>query len=262
MTTVCDQMRRASELVARDLGLTVFLMNVPATWQTQSAQQLYRSELKRLGCFLSRLGGRSPSNEELAKTMREYESARSAIRAARGFLSPRQFSETVADFNRSGKAPANIPDRPRPSRGVPVALLGGPLLEGEFVIFDLIEKSGGTVVLDATETGERTMPASFDRQRVRDAPLTELAKAYFGSIPDAFRRPNGGLYSWLRRELNERNVQGIVLRRHVWCDTWHAEVHRLREWADLPVLDLYVADEGKPEARTATQLQSFLEMLK
>ena len=49
VTTVCDQMRRASERIARESSLPLFLMNVPATWQTAAAHRLYLSELRRLG---------------------------------------------------------------------------------------------------------------------------------------------------------------------------------------------------------------------
>ena len=69
----------------------------------------------------------------------------------------------------------------------------------DYIIFDLIEQLGGRVVLDGTEGGERTMPARFDPERVREDPLGELVRAYFDTIPDeaglatvpAEHRPSG-----------------------------------------------------------------------
>lgn len=57
VTTVCDQMRRAFDIVTRKCELPAFLMNVPNTWQSPAAQELYTAELKRLGRFLIRQGG-------------------------------------------------------------------------------------------------------------------------------------------------------------------------------------------------------------
>jgi len=261
VTTLCDQMRRVAELIARSSELPVFLMNVPSTWQTSTAQQLYIAELKRLGRFMVRLGGKSPSREQLAEVMREYDTTRSRIRAARGVLSARHYSEAIATFHRKGSADLAPPGAVPTPRGVPLALVGGPLMANHFQVFDVIEKAGGHVVLDATETGERTLPTPFDRRQLADDPLMELAIAYFGSIPDAFRRPNSELYRWLKRNVTERDVRGLILRRYVWCDTWHAEVQRMREWANVPLLDLDIGDDDH-DSRTASQIQSFLAMLK
>ena len=146
--------------------------------------------------------------------------------------------------------------------GVPVALVGGPMVTDDFALFDLVESCGASVVLDATESGERTWPAPLDRRRVRDDPLGVLADAYFGHIPDAFRRPNQGFYEWLERELAERDVRGIICRRYVWCDVWHGELGRLKEWAPVPVLDIDVDDDmAATRTRTTTRVQAFLEVL-
>jgi hypothetical protein len=74
-------------------------------------------------------------------------------------------------------------------------------MKGDERVFDVIEQSGGRVVLDGTESGLRTLPAPLQRRRLRDDPLLELMDAYFGAIPDAFRRPDTALYQWLTREL-------------------------------------------------------------
>jgi benzoyl-CoA reductase/2-hydroxyglutaryl-CoA dehydratase subunit BcrC/BadD/HgdB len=255
-------MRRAAELIARRGAMPVFLMNVPSTWQTPAAQRLYLSELDRLGAFLVRQGGRQPSDEELAGVMLAYDDARRRLQAARGTLSARQYAEAVMRFHREGPAEFALPPAEPAPGGVPLAIVGGPLLRMDTTIFEQVEASGGRLVLDATETGERTMPAAFDRRRVPDDPRMELAGAYFGSIPDAFRRPNSELYRWLKRELTGRDVRGIIFRRYVWCDIWHAELGRLRDWTRLPVLDLDVGGEdGDSRGRTAGRIQAFLEML-
>jgi benzoyl-CoA reductase/2-hydroxyglutaryl-CoA dehydratase subunit BcrC/BadD/HgdB len=266
MATVCDQMRRAFDIIkcreASPSGLRYklpgFLLNVPSTWQSVTSQKLYLDELKRLGRFLVLLGGKSPSNEDLARVMLEYDSARAKIRAARGYLSSRRYSETIAGlFCNGADQKLEIP-----TGSVPVAIVGGPLLKQDFRIFDCIENSGGKVVLDATETGERGMCAPFDRRRLRDEPIIELADAYFNGIHDVSRRPNDEFYEWLIRKFKERDVRGIIFRRFLWCDLWHAELGRLKDRINLPVLDVDVTGDNEADRRRAeNRIHAFMETL-
>jgi benzoyl-CoA reductase/2-hydroxyglutaryl-CoA dehydratase subunit BcrC/BadD/HgdB len=257
VTTVCDQMRRAFDIIVRNCDLPAFLMNVPSTWQTLTAQKLYVDELKRLSGFLVGLGGKSPSKDTLAEIMLEYDDARTSIRLARERLSAKQFAEVIAE-NRVCNKLHTLHDR----AGVPLAIVGGPLMKADFDLFDMIEQLGGRIVLDATETGERGMCPKFDRRRLVGDPLLELAHAYFAGIPDASRRPNSELYNWLKHELTGRAVRGIIFHRYVWCDLWHAELGRLKDWCDLPVLDIDSAGDNEIDLpRIQNRIRAFLEML-
>lgn len=264
VTTVCDQMRRAFDIIVRNCELPAFLMNVPSTWQSLESQKLYIHELKRLSRFLMRLGGEPPSKETLAKIMLEYDGARKSVLAAREYLSARRYAEAIAAIGLDGpdKTLDAVSAAKPPTGGVRLATIGGPMIRQAFDLFDMTEQSGGRIVLDATETGERGLCAAFDHRRLRDEPLMELAGAYFGGINDASRRPNSELYKWLRQELASRQVQGIIFRRYVWCDLWHAEVQRLQDWSNLPVLDIDTGgDNDNEQLRTANRIRAFLEML-
>jgi len=313
LSTTCDQMRRAAELVERVADVPVFLMNIPSTWQTVAAQNLYGEELKRLGRFLVTLGGQRPSAETLARVMLEFDEARAALRAARGRLSPKDFARALAEFQAAGspdwrpggerlkcEPPSLMEPLPQansvdcsPGRDdspsaqdfspgkstvwpaspvgttelntghhpIPLALVGEALLEQQMEIFDLIEQAGGRIDLDASAMGERTLPAPLDRRALKDDPLAALAEAYFGSIPDAMRRPNSALYQWLKINMAERGIRGIVFRRSLWCDLWNAEAQRMKEWALAPLLALDLSDEERPNGSTVSRIGSFLEML-
>jgi benzoyl-CoA reductase/2-hydroxyglutaryl-CoA dehydratase subunit BcrC/BadD/HgdB len=264
VTTVCDQMRRAFDVLVRNCDLPAFLMNVPNTWQNLASQKLYIDELKRLSRFLTSLGGKPPSNNALTKTMLEFDAARISILSARECLSARQYAEAIAVFGRGG--PDQMINHAKGSEPktdeIPLAVVGGPLMRKDFELLEMIEQSGGRVVLDATETGERGMCSPFDRRRLHEDPLMELANAYFSGILDVSRRPNSELYQWLRQELATRQVRGIIFRRYLWCDMWHAELRRLKDFTDLPVLDIDTAgDNESDEYRTENRIRAFLEML-
>jgi benzoyl-CoA reductase/2-hydroxyglutaryl-CoA dehydratase subunit BcrC/BadD/HgdB len=262
LTTTCDQMRYAAALIEHEGDLPVFLMNVPSTWQTASSRRLYLEELKRLGRFLVSLGGIGPGEGHLAGVMEQYDRGRSELRAARGRWPARQLAEAVAAL-REGRPPALKEHGLPPSeKAVPLAIVGSPLAEADYAIFDFVEQAGGRVVLDGTESGERTVPRPFDPRRLRSDPLSELADAYFASIPAVFRRPNTGLFDWLEEEVRARGIRGILFRRYLWCDLWHVESHRLKERSLAPVLDIDVGDrDDGAMARTFGRIEAFLEML-
>jgi benzoyl-CoA reductase/2-hydroxyglutaryl-CoA dehydratase subunit BcrC/BadD/HgdB len=228
MTTTCDQMRRTAELLASRTPTPVFLLNVPATWQQVTSCNLYLSELKRLGAFLESIGGSTPTDDELASVILDVDEARRST------------------------DPTNQP-------GIPVALVGGPLRKSDIPVLSMIAANGGSVVLDGTEGGERTRPARLDRRTVRQDPLRDLATAYL-SIPDVSRRPNSPLYQWLQARIQERQPRGIILVRHLWCDPWHAEVERLRDWLDIPLLDLQLTND-QPAPHSQNRIQAFMESL-
>jgi benzoyl-CoA reductase/2-hydroxyglutaryl-CoA dehydratase subunit BcrC/BadD/HgdB len=261
VATTCDQMRRVSEFLAGAGRPPVFTLNVPATWQTSGAQQMYLDELKRLGRFLVRLGAAAPSDARLAEVMREWDAQREAARAARSRMTGRAYAEALAELHRTGLFPTPPASAPLLLQGARLALIGGPLLGEDLWLYDLIEDSGGRVVLDGTETGERALPPPFDRRSLRDAPLVELAAAYFGRLPDAFRRPNSQLYAWLKQEFSARGVRGVLFVRELWCDLWHAEATRLREWCGLPFAELDFGGGGDTRGRAATRVQTLLGML-
>jgi hypothetical protein len=262
LSTACDQMRYAAALVASRGSCPVLLLNVPSTWQTAAVRNLYRGELERLGRFLMGLGGSAPESAELTRVMLAYDQARHTLCEAG--LPARQFAEALAELHSTALdvSPTRWPTATGAAAGIPLAILGGPLLEADYDFFDLVERSGGRVALDATEGGPRTMPRRFDPERVAAEPMQELADAYFDGIPDAFRRPNSGLYEWLGRELPARHVRGIIFRRYAWCDLWHAELHRLKQWTRLPVLEIDASPDDTAAAnRTEGRIEAFMEML-
>ena len=156
-------MRRAYDIVVRNFDLPAILINVPSTCKNIESLKLYQDELKRLSLFLCRIGGKKPTEKFLIETMIKYDASRNSLKAARINQNPRQYSEAIAKFHSNG----NFDSKPDPvtvetkQSGIPLTLLGGPMLKEDFQLFDTIEAAGGKIVLDATETGERRVPIEF-----------------------------------------------------------------------------------------------------
>jgi benzoyl-CoA reductase/2-hydroxyglutaryl-CoA dehydratase subunit BcrC/BadD/HgdB len=265
VTTMCDQMRRIFDLLVRRVDVPALLLNVPSTWQTVAAQRLYLDELKRLGRFLVRLGGHEPDKEKLVHTMLGQAHGNGAHGTPQdsaplelvGGSGKRQHADGSHIRLQPSASSEDSACRCHSVEDVALAIVGGPLIQRDRVLFDIVAECGGRIVLDGTETGRRGRPAAFDRRRLVEDPLLELAQAYF-RIPDASRRPNSELYQWLKDQLERTGARGILFHHYVWCDKWHAEFLRLKEWAKLPVLRL--DSEGEVEiVRVRNRVRAFLE---
>jgi len=285
LTTICDQTRYAAAVLEQRGHSRVFLMNVPSTWQSASVRQVYHDELCRLGNFLVRLGGREPSCEYWQLTIGRYEAAREAARRHWPTVTNGCYPEQLAALRHGCVGQASVgqasslsdrqdatddrqdayptDDRQEACPTVPLALVGGPLLAGDFAFLQLLARAGVRVVLDASEWGERTLPAPMRTGGVASDAVGELVRAYFDTIPDVFRRPNDRLYDWLGVQLATRGVRGVVVWRRLFCDLWHAEVDTMRRWSPVPVLDIDAA-EGDEIAtpRMLSRVEAFLELLR
>ncbi|MCL4177121.1 MAG: 2-hydroxyacyl-CoA dehydratase [Verrucomicrobia bacterium] len=261
-TTACDQMRRAADAALARSRSRIFLFNLPATWQSPAARNLYRAECARLGRFLTTLGGPHPKAEDLLSVMIDQENRRAALRQFIQRHPARLAAEALAGFYSEGIVPTAPPTDAIPvPRGIPVALIGGPLLPSQWSLFDDLESTGGRVVLNATEPGERCLPPPCPIPSPEQPPLPALADHYFDHAVDAFHRPNTRFYDWLGPRLHERQVRGLVLWVHVGCDLWRAEAASLRDAFHLPLLTLDAHVESTGGLRDTNRLAAFIESL-
>jgi hypothetical protein len=259
-STACDQMRRGFDAASLRGQNRLFLFNLPATWQTAAAGQIFRSELERLGQFLLALGGRAPSPELLRREMSLSGAARKRLLDSAAASSSRGFAEAVARFHWDGAF--SPPPPAAPATQVPLALLGGPFLAPHWKWLDDLEAAGGRVALNATEMGERSLSPAFDDEAGASRPFDALVRGYCDNIIDVFQRPNTRLYSWLKPRLASRQARGIVLWHFTGCDLWRAEAGTLRETFGLPVLLLEAGAEPGAGPRRLDRLQTFVETLR
>jgi benzoyl-CoA reductase/2-hydroxyglutaryl-CoA dehydratase subunit BcrC/BadD/HgdB len=259
-STACDQLRRGFDAAMLQRQRRAFLFNLPATWQTAAAEEIFRSELERLGQFLLAIGGRTPSPERLRREMAQSSRTRKRLLESAPAGSPRGFAEAVARFHWNGAF--SPPPSAAPAGQIPLALVGGPFLSPDWKWLDEIEAAGGRVALNATETGERSLCPAFELDAVTGNPFDALVHGYGDNIVDVFQRPNLRLYSWLKPRLASRHARGIVLWHFTGCDLWRAEAQTLREAFGLPVLLLEATGGPGAAPRQRDRLQAFVETLR
>ncbi len=286
MATSCDQQRRAAELAAtRGDSPPVFLFHVPKACKSPAAREYYTLELERLGRFLTALGGTAPSPQAIVETFFRFDEARKSLRRLGDLhrdgnlpVSARTLAEWRTGWFSSGvvdyflrRLHQDIPEAPRhdhppATRAEPrIGLIGGPLFLRDMELFDWIEAAGARVMLDGTEHGERTLPEPLNFGAALGDPLETLTAAYFDAIPDIALRPNDRLYQWLIAAIRERELDGLIVRHHLWCDLWQTELRRIQQLAAVPVLPLDSAAgplTGPAAAgRTRTRVEAFIETL-
>ena len=221
-TTRCDQTRRISELFKGQREQS-FLMNIPTTWQSQVAWDMYRDELLRLSRFLISLGGKAFSPQR---------------------ISPSTDSEPTA------------------GAGTKIAVFGGPETARVPEFHDLLRLNGLRIALDGTELSGLGR-GDIDMMDLETDPLTALTRACFVDLPDIAKRPNTQFYSFMSQCLKERGIEGIIVRTFPWCDLWAAELPRIRECFKLPVLHYVVdlTTALSSDKRLKTRLSAFAEMI-
>jgi len=261
-TTACDQSRRAADAVLLQSHTPVFLFNLPATWQTPAAHRLYRAELARLGRFLERLGGFSPSYLELMLVIRRYSEQRAMLLDLIQHSPARQAAEAVMQYFWPDHAKKPASAGKVTAHGVPVALIGGPLLPSQWGIFDVIESAGGRVVLNATEPGERCLVPQLTLSTDNSDLQAVLADHYLDHCVDVFQRPNTRLYDWLAVRIAQRGVRAILLWVNLHCDLWRAEAQTLRNRFGLPVVMLEAHDIPANLNRVTTRLAALIETVR
>ena len=259
-TTTCDQLRRGFDVALPNSDARGFLFNLPATWQSPAARELFRAELERLGRFLVQLGGRAPTPDILRRELLRYAERRKHLLEASASGSAQHFVEAIACLHRDGAF--FPPPAAGPGKGVALAMVGGPFCAAHWPLLEVLEAAGGNVALNATETGERCLCPVCEFTAAEDEPFEVMLNGYFDSIVDVFQRPNTPLYAWLRPRLRARNIRGIVLWHLTGCDLWRAEAQTMRETFGLPLLLLEAEQTPGASARETNRIQAFVETLK
>jgi benzoyl-CoA reductase/2-hydroxyglutaryl-CoA dehydratase subunit BcrC/BadD/HgdB len=255
--TSCDQLRRGFDAATEGGPGHSFLFNLPAT-QTATAKRIYRAELERLGHFLASLGGSGPTPAALRREMRQAAEARRGLQAAAPASAARPFAQAVEQFQRDGSI--SLPALATAGNEAPLALVGGPFCPPHWPLLEVIERAGGRVVLNATETGERSLAMEYNQEE--DEPFEALVNGCFQGIVDAFQRPNTRLYAWLKRRFLARAVRGVVLWHFTGCDLWRAEAETLREVTRLPVLLLEAGEAEGVSRQQVNRIEAFVETLR
>ena len=107
-------------------------------------------------------GHLTASPSAICHSERSEESARRAEILRYAQDDTRYAQDDAADLPCCDRMGTGQNDSPVPNRDyLPLALVGGPMSVGDYELLTTVEDAGGRFVLDATEAGERTLPAPW-----------------------------------------------------------------------------------------------------
>ena len=276
----CDTIHRIYDiwLAYRRLPYTHFI-NVPHMIDPSSFE-FFRNELEQFKRSLERFAKKEMTQQDLGAAVEIHNENRILLRELYQLRKPPLVSGTdvlrvlivgmgipVNEHNDLLREVIREVKAHDPLPGLPRILVYGAEID-DVGIVQLVEDSGGQVVMDDVCTGSRTF--WYDSNTDGDA-LTRLARRYLDAIPcPRTYRPQqnckhaNNRFKYILDLVREFNVQGVIAYVFSYCDTHELDVPSLKDYLkanSVPVLCLSGDYVSFSKAQLQTRIQAFLEIV-
>ena len=255
----CDQMRRITDTLHRQLNIPVILYGAPRTWN--SDRSYFLEEMNSAFCELAKLLEKPFSEETIFNKIKERNTLRNIIRELRSKkllanallhkisaapLPP----QDIVDFLRENPAIYNRNDKLK-------FLLAGSI-PGIWEM-EYIDESGAEVVADVTCLGDRVFKEDIEEKG------NLFANLYDGYIENNLcphRRPMTPLIDYMRQLAEERDIDGIIYLTLKYCHPWGLVAERIKkELPGYPILNIDDDFTSPAKGSFRTRVGAFVEML-
>lgn len=273
----CDMMRRLPESITANFSVPVFSLYLPRTSEPfPNRLSAFRAGLVDLKEWLGSLTGQEWQTERLIEAIDEMNRLRRKLQeldksraekppkiqggelfdivALATLLPPKRMLNLLNDLLSMVRAAAGAVDKNR----VRLLLTGSIVAEEDRTLIEIVEDSAD-IVADTVCTGSRWFNEEIT---VEEEPFAGLACFYFNRTPCACRRPNSALFDYIREQVKERKVQGIVNKSLLYCDAYRFEGKWLRQELGIPVLEVDGDYSQENRQQLRTRIEAFLEMLR
>lgn len=260
-------------------GMNVFNFGVPHTKQSTSSLDYYLSGLKRLRTRLEELTGNRIEEEALLRAIRACNAERQLLRdlsqsrisndapiRSKCFVEINHgsfLSEKSTMIEVLSQAKTELKETTL-SKGPRLLLTGSTLAMGDSKVQDLIEETGGRVVIEDFAEGIKPYWGEVDEHGDL---MKNLADFYFWkrSAPAWFRPGNERLEELIRLS-RTFNVQGIVWYQLMFRESYKTESMYFPEWikdaTGIPTLILESDYDAAEIGQMRTRIETFIETLR
>lgn len=273
--STCDMMRRLGEAVTEFARVPAFTLYLPRTSEPLVPRVAeFSRQLELLAGWLAELTGTKMDGDRLSAAIARYNRLRQLLReldihraqpapvvSASDILNLTALSTILEPEQAAVLLEQAVASRPAvvfASVRRPRLMLAGSILTPADRWFVELLEEGADIVADLLCTGARW---SAESPHSIEPSVSALARYYYGRPACACRRPNDGLYQMARRLVDERGVQGLVLKTLLYCDPWSFEGRRLRRELGIPVLAVDSDYSGQNREQVRTRIEAFLETL-
>ncbi len=252
-----------------------YLLDVPRM-VNRSSIAFFADGLKEMILQIEKHFGTRVSEEKLISAIEEANITRSLVKrlfSSQGLGDPALRQSDIIDilsegwshprgvFNKAlGGFLDHLGNRRAPNRKGPRLMVTGSLLNGSHLI-QLIEELGGEVITCDLCTGERFV----QNVNINSEPLMALSKAYLEKPPCARMFDIETRVSYLKEELGENKVDGVIYFALKFCDPYLYEKPAVEEMLDqleVPLLFLEGEFTSKSSGSMRTRIQAFLEVIR
>ncbi|MFQ6072175.1 MAG: double-cubane-cluster-containing anaerobic reductase [Methanosarcinales archaeon] len=273
----CDGKKKMYELLNQ--YIPTFILDLPQHPQTPSALEYWITELNNLKKVLEKFTGNKINSDNIKNAIqranetrkllhRMYElrsypnppiSGVDAISVVQlmHYLEEYQFQNALRNLCKEMEKKANkgiCRDTPR------IMISGCPIAAGNMKVPELIENTGGIIVVEESCTGTR---AFWDLVSETKAPMNALAERYL-NIPCACMFPNEQRIKHILELVKTFKVDGVVYYTLQFCHSYNIEKYKIQKALKnlgIPVLGIETDYDNSDVEQLKTRIQAFLEML-
>ena len=279
--TTCDGKKKMYELLGRTRPM--YVLELPQKPDDPDAMAHWTAELRKFRAALANRFGVEITDGKLRGAIAEMNRERLLRRGLAELmkadvppLTGRQLLELKSliscipeDLAKYEEAIGELTDRPGPdehadrAKRVRVLVTGVPMAHGAERVLDIVENSGGLVVVMENCTGVKPIYEDVDGDA--DDPLTAIAEKYF-HLPCSVMTPNEGRLELLRELAGGYRPQCVI--ELIWqaCLTYDVESARVRRLAEtelgVPYLRIETDYSPSDSARIAVRVEALFETVR
>jgi benzoyl-CoA reductase/2-hydroxyglutaryl-CoA dehydratase subunit BcrC/BadD/HgdB len=278
----CQHLKKLAEIWEHDADVPMVKLGVPLANRGAPDLVYFASQLEKLKARLRDLTGQAADDESLRRAIDVYNGLRESLRKVSLLRRTPGAGLTSSEFLRLNHASfyldpvvmtgiaeslhRNLLNQAEPAakKGPRLLLIGPNVAEGDYKVVDLVEESGGCIVIEQVDEGVRNYWQTIDSA---SDPTGALARAYLSErLPCAF------MVESARRRLDfalslaaDFSAVAAVWYEVVGCETYDSEAYwfaRQLEQRGTPVLILE-SDYGMSDlGALRTRVEAFVEMAK
>ncbi len=278
----CTHMKKAADVWEYYFpDIEIFKLGIPHQYNDESALEYYVNRLKTLKKRLEDFTGNKITNEKISKAIELYNKMRWLLRnisfmrkapspplSSLNFISMNQASFyadsslMVATLNsiyqELKQMKVSRSERPR------LLLVGPNIAYGDYKILELVDESGGEIVIEELFEGVRDYWRDIENS---NDPFHSLGKGYFRDrLPAAFMAGSAPKrLDFAMNLVKDFNVSGVIFYELLCCETYDAESYfytKRMEEKGIPVLVIESEYDISDRGHLKNRIDAFLEIIK
>lgn len=266
----CDMMRRTLDTIRKEFDIPVFTIHAPAT-MSENTRKFFISQMQGLvkeiysftgekfdtGKAVSYFRDRKKCAEKLYRLSLSGDTQYTILSGLMhlfNFSSPKRLDHFLDEI---------IEDIPGEKPKMRILLVGSALCTEDNQVPRLIG-TNGTGLVNLTCGGINQLEGYLNASAPGRGTAQCIAK--FAEIildaPQCIRsRPNNAVYDRIKSYTTKTGVDGVILKTLKFCDLWHTEKERMREFLGVPFLVLDTDYSGSSDESLKNRIDAFIETL-